>query len=202
MLETVYAGSRTAIPAAIGGTWDIYSYDNMPPDLNLYAFVWDIYAVGDPPQNIPSTGGIPTNIQTLYRNYLIAGGAIFIHGEHGGASATRNAAIAAFVSLMGGGNVTSTSEVTVDTVTFKSQFVYNGYTNTPYQIQANGVFSSIGNGITLFNAPSTAAVIWPKGAMSVAPLGCLITHLDINTVDGQYSRTDFIQNLGAVLFNA
>jgi len=201
--EYDYSTARAGIQQFISGTWDIYSYDNMPPDLTKYAFVWDIYFDGIPASAYGSsvTAGIPNNIQTIYRNYLIAGGAIFIHGEHGYIAGVRTASIASFVSMMGGGNVTGTTVVGQDSVTFRSQYVYNGYNNAPYTIPANGTFGSLGGGTALFNN-SMAAAIWTKGTMSVAPSGCLISYLDINSVETGYGRTDFIQNLGQILFNA
>jgi len=203
LFEGDYNTARAGIQQFISGSWDIYSYDNMPPDLTKYAFVWDIYFDGIPASAYGSnvTSGIPDNIQTIYKNYLIAGGAIFIHGEHGYIAGVRTASIAAFVSLMGGGNVTGTTLVGVDNVTFQSQYVYNGYSNSSYTIPANGKFGSIGGGTALFNG-SMAAAIWTKGTMSEAPTGCLIAYLDINTVETSYGRADFVQNLGQILFNA
>jgi hypothetical protein len=113
----------------------------------------------------------------------------------------RNASIATFVALMGGGNVTGTSIVNQDTVTFQSQYIYNGYSNSPYFLPANGVFGSIGGGTALFNN-SMAAAIWTKGTMSVAPTGCLIAYLELNSIQTSYGRADFVQNLGQILFNA
>lgn len=170
-------------------------------DLTEYAQLWDIgYAT-------PYTTN-PYNPTITLQQYLRSTGSLFILGENSSFQ-PRDNEIGTFIEFMGGG--TGITEGTIDfnysrNLTLQNRFIYYG--NGSLVFSRPGVFTSFGNGIPITTGafPLTGelqypGVFWGAGQLSVAPIGSLMSILDLNFIVGPYQNTALIDNIIQTLMN-
>lgn len=159
-----------------------------PTNLSTYSQVWDLGA-----NRVISSG-----LVSAYTTYLQGGGTLFLMGENTGFGATRNTAIQTFVgTTLGGGALAITNPIT-NTQTVASQFrIVNS--NTTVDFPASAKFSSFGTGTCITS--DCSAVAWGVGTLANAPLGTVISVLDVNFLQTSYhsislnGTSDFTDNL-------
>jgi hypothetical protein len=124
-----------------------------------------------------------------YRAYLVAGGALYLAGEH--AVGFRNDVIGTFLEELGGGAVRPSSVVTGDLdpvdVVEPTNAAHplardpNDVAEVDYDGAANGQLVALGTGTWLTGAPDSAgAAIWDVGTLASAPLGRVIVVMDVD----------------------
>ena len=165
-------------------------------DLTVYSQLWDLGYASPYSTN-------PNNPSNRLRQYIQSGGSLFILGENS-AFQPRDNEIGQFIGFLGGG--AGIAEGSIDfnysrTLTIKNEFLLNNL-NSQVTFSRPGVFTSFGNGtpMTINAFPLTGelhypAVIWPAGKLTVAPLGTVISILDLNFIIGVYQNFNFIDNL-------
>lgn len=169
-------------------------------DLANYSQLWDLgYAS-------PYTTN-PSNPTTRLRQYIQSGGALFILGENS-AFQPRDNEIGQFIETLGGGS--GITEGTIDfnysrTLTIKNEFLIEN-NNNQVAFARPGVFTNFGFGtpMTTQAFPITGelhypAVMWKTGSLTVAPIGTVMSILDLNFIVGVYQNLDFVDNAIASL---
>lgn len=177
----------------------VVGYSNLPEDLSVYAHIWDIGYVSPYASN-PSD---PTN---AIIQYLQGGGALFFLGENaslnqGPVEPTRWGTIIDVLDLLGETITISPNFYGEITSTIKPEFLIANDNNV-LVTSAPGSYNSIGNGTYMTTPLSEAvnlAVMWTTGTLSNAPLGAIISVLDVNFLTSYYLQVDFIDNLIASL---
>lgn len=181
---------------ALGYTSDlIESYSALiNTDLQNYSQIWDIgYAS-------PYTSN-PVDPTRKIINYLKSGGSMFLLGENSSFQ-PRDNTIGTFIEAAGGGIV---DEGSVDfnysrDLTVGPLFL-NSNNSNKVTFSRPGVFTNKGTGIPMTNNfPLTGeleypAVMWLTGNLVYAPLGSVISVLDLNFIVGIYQNNDFIDNV-------
>lgn len=165
-------------------------------DLSIYSQIWDLgYASPYSPN--------PNDPTTKLTQYVQSGGAMFILGENS-AFQPRDNAIGQFLGLLGGGS--GIQEGTIDfnysrTLTIKNEFLLENNTNQ-VAFARPGVFTNFGFGtpMTVQAFPITGelhypAVMWKTGSLTVAPIGTVMSILDLNFIVGVYQNLAFVDNL-------
>ncbi|THU00277.1 hypothetical protein E9531_10955 [Lampropedia puyangensis] len=152
------------------GTQHQYTVVGTPPtDLTGYAQIWDI-RYDDEDALLPAT-------QERYRDYLEAGGRMFLMGENSG-FAPRNDSLLTLIDMLGGGSLhfypmgdeAQTITPPFDTGGLNSlAFVAAGGTTTA----GTGVFATS-------NSNGGTAVAWAIGSLNQAPKGSLTVVFDVN----------------------
>jgi hypothetical protein len=135
--------------------------------------IWDIRFNNTTPL---SAGDI-----SAYVSYMAGGGSLFAMGENTG-FATRNSSLIGLVQAAGGGTITLTTPLNLQTVAppFTGPSAVSSVT---YLAAAGAAFpSGTGNGrlITADAANVGAAIVWGPGQMSSAGAGALILVFDVN----------------------
>lgn len=182
---------------ALGYTVDLVSsYSSLiSTELTMYSQIWDLgYAS-------PYTTN-PNNPTTKLLNYLQSGGALFLLGENS-AFQPRDNQIGTFLETAGGG--IDITEGTVDfnyqrTLTLNPQFVLANNSNQ-VTFARPGVFVNTGTGtpmtplFPLTGESQYPAVMWTFGSMGSAPMGSVMSILDVNFISGIYQNLAFIDNI-------
>jgi hypothetical protein len=160
--------------------------DVPPASLAGFDEVWDIRFANASP--------LSASDQTLYLAFLQAGKRMFIMGENAG-FATRDDSVIAFVTSVGGGNLTFVVPGQTQTVNppfnlpnAVSSFTYN----------ASGGTTSAGTGAFATNAGTQgSAVFWNPGQLTNATGGRLVVVFDVNFMQAAagVAQTNFLKNL-------
>jgi hypothetical protein len=158
-----------------------------------YKQVWDI--------RYNNTTPLTGSDVTAYMTYLTGGGSLFVMGENS-SFITRDNSIIPLITAAGGGTVTIlqaanslnlqtvaapfTGPVALTTVTFAAIGGYSSFGNARLvSVDANGV---------------AGGIVFPPGSLTNAPLGTLITILDVNFLTaGVGSSQSLTDNLIAYL---
>lgn len=169
-------------------------------DLSQYSQLWDLGYASPYITN-------PDNPTTRLTQYIQSGGALFLLGENSSFQ-PRDNAIGQFVSSLGGGSGIAEGAIDFNysrTLTIKNEFLLDN-ANSQVTFARPGVFTSFGNGtpMTVQGFPFTGelhypAVMWKSGSLTVAPIGAVISILDLNFIVGVYQNLDFVDNLIASL---
>ena len=158
-----------------------------------YRQVWDI-RYNNP---TPLTG---SDI-TAYVTYMTGGGSLFVMGENTG-FLTRDNSILPLITAAGGGSVTiNQSANSLDLQTVEPPFT-GPVTLPTITYAAVGGFATIGNGrfVTMDANGAAGAIVFPPGTMTNAPLGTLISVLDVNFLTASTGGSQaFTDNLIAYL---
>ena len=185
----VAAGNTVRTIDLSGGAYSSYT----PTGLSAYAQVWDLGA----------TAALTTAQINAYTTYLQGGGTLFIMGENASFGATRNTSLVSLISSLGGGSTGAITATSNTQTTVASQFRIAN-TTTTVTFPAVGLFPSPGTGTCI--TAECGAVAWGVGTLSSAPLGTLVSVLDVNfmqtsfLVNASYPGTqDFTDNLIAYL---
>ena len=183
------AAGNTPTEIDITSTFNTYA----PGDISNYEQVWDLGA--SKPLNATQ--------EADYLTYLQGGGTLFLMGENPDFGATRNTELQAFIgTLAGGGSVVIGDYASgSETVDIDYQLAVS---NNTVQFPASAVFSSYGTGDCITSQCS--AVAWGVGTLANAPLGTVISVLDVNFLQTAFlaqnnlrGTQDFTDNLIAYL---
>ncbi len=155
--------------------------------LASYSQVWDIRFENATP--------LTNSDITAYVAYLASGGSLFVMGENTG-FITRDNSIIPLIAAAGGGTVTidqTNNSLNLQTVNAP----FTGPVSLPtVTFAAIGSFLTFGNGRAVSHDANGAAggLVFPPGALTNAPLGTLITVLDVNfltaSTGGSQALTD------------
>lgn len=165
-------------------------------DLAQYSQLWDLGYASPYLTN-------PNNPTVRLTQYIQSGGSLFLLGENS-AFQPRDNAIGQFVGALGGGSGITEGSIDFNysrTLTIKPEFLIENSTSQ-VTFARPGVFTSFGNGtpMTLQGFPFTGelhypAVMWKSGSLAVAPIGAIMSILDLNFIVGVYQNLDFIDNV-------
>jgi hypothetical protein len=159
--------------------------------LASYKQVWDVRFANATPLSAADA--------SAYQAYLAGGGSLFLMGENTGL-VTRNNSIVAFVTAMGGGNLTVTTPNYTQTIL--SPFTGPSAVSTITFLACGGV-PSPGHGAFITKDASNigAAVVFGPGNLTAAPAGSLILVFDVNFLDlgADANSVAFANNLIAYL---
>lgn len=178
------------------------TYASLPSDLSSYGQIWDVNI------NINGDGTeLTATEKTKYTNYLQQGGALFLMGENSsGASSgwdARNISLSNFITELGGGSVATnlTEPVSTLRLTVAPEFRISN-SDATVSIDYGGQYSSLGNG-TRITVEHGVAVCWKTGSLSSAPLGAIVSVLDINFLSPNFTpntyEDSFVDNLISIL---
>lgn len=192
----------TNVETSFGNTVIVASYSTLPVDLSQYDHIWDIGLEDNSNQLL-----LPT---TKYETYLQQGGGIFLLGERMPFT-VRNNDIASFITSLGGGTVTASSDDVTALLDVDSEFLIANNTNTMTFVGTSGRLSSIGTGTPITRNPNPpypgaetgSAVVWKTGSLSQALKGAIVVVLDINWLTNGYfnlgNSQQFLANISQIL---
>jgi hypothetical protein len=156
-----------ALETAAGNTTTVA--DVPPASLAAFDEVWDI--------RFSNSWPLTAGDQAQYLAFLQSGKKMFVMGENAG-FATRNNSVIAFITLLGGGNLTFVIPPQTQTVNppFNSP---NPVTTITYA--ASGGATSAGTGFFATSAGgSGSAIAWSPGQLTNAAGGRLVVVFDVN----------------------
>ncbi len=179
-----------ALETAAGNTTTVA--DIPPASLAPYDEVWDI--------RFSNSWPLTAGDQAEYLAFLQSGKRMFVMGENAG-FATRNTSVIAFITLLGGGNLTFV--VPAQTQTVNPPFTSpNPVTTISYS--ASGGATSAGTGFFATSAGgSGSAIAWSPGQLSNAAGGRLVVVFDVNFMQASASTNEinFFKNLIGFITN-
>ena len=187
----------------------VVGYDNLPADMSQYAHIWDIGYCS------PYASNPTFNPTSTLQSYIVGGGAMFMLGENISLNQTfpgelpdytRDNTITVFLGLLGSGIITmSQVDVPSATTIIQPQFLIVNNNNT-LKTNRPGAYIGFGTGTAMTTPTITTAIdsaypaiMWTTGKLTNAPLGAIISVLDINFLVGGDIQADFIDNLIASL---
>ncbi|MBF9266036.1 IPTL-CTERM sorting domain-containing protein [Paracidovorax cattleyae] len=171
----------TGVQANLGNAVTVLPSSQLPASLSAYQQVWDL--------------GYNQSIGGTYRDqlayYVQNGGNLFLMGENPGAAPTRNPAIVGFLNSLGAGSVVING-YGPGNETLASWFLLNNRM-TAVTFSGSGTFAAVGNGRCI--SSGCTAADWPRGSLTNAPQGKVISVLDTNFLDAGYLQSAFVANL-------
>jgi hypothetical protein len=186
-----------ALETAVGNTTTVF--DNAPANLAGFSAVWDI-------RWFDSAALSPT-LDMEYTNFLAAGGALFVMGENLEFPSRDNSILSLIQGLGGSGPALSLYDTCANSG--DSQIVNAPFTgpnpapSITYNCSGGFVGSGTGKFVTEVNPLIGTGIAFAPGTLSAAPLGTLITMLDVNFMEGNVdpSSQNLLKNLIAYMDN-
>ena len=181
-----YAGTDSYLQAQLLANGHTVTVSGVPSSVAGYDQVWDLgYSVD-----------ISGAYAAVLTSFLQGGGSLFLVGENPGAAPIRIPAIGTFLGSLGAGTVAVGGYGTASPQTVSNMLLLaNNSANITFA--GSGKFGSVGSGVC--GTSDCTVAVWPRGSLSAAPAGRLVSVLDTNFLTGGYANPPFIANLAAYL---